>query len=598
MSSAGLRAASPSVARGLLDLVRPWRLRIALVALLVLGSAGLELAPPLIVRTLVDAHLTLGQADGLLPLALLYLAAAAGVQLITFLYSYVAASCAQGILSDLRVRLFAHLQRLPTSYFDRTDTGDVISRCTADIDTLDTVFSSDITTLLANLVRLATISVAMLALSLPLTLVAALVVPPLLAITRFLQVRVRAAERDNRIAVGLINARLQENLRSIEVVRAFGREPEFVAAFRQVLHRGLAATNRSTMFSAVYTPVTVLLSAVAVAALLWAGTQQAFTPFGISLGTLTSFLLLMQRFFTPITALGEEWQTVQGALAGAERIFGVLALPPGDRPVVTRTSANGKVEAPVRMDRVEFGYVEGHPVLHGVSLEVKAGEHVALAGRTGAGKTSALHILAGLYRPWSGSVLVAGRDPASLDEAERRQVLGVVPQVVQLFSGSVMENLTLNDASTSVDAVYDAARIAGADPFIKALPEGYDTRLSGGGGGAGNQLSAGQQQLLALARAMVSRPAVLLFDEATAAIDSASDAAFRAALRQSVLAEGCAVLTVSHRLSTALEADRIIVIEKGRIVEEGPPGALATSGGRFAALLELESAGWDWRSSP
>jgi ATP-binding cassette, subfamily B, multidrug efflux pump len=205
--------------------------------------------------------------------------------------------------------------------------------------------------------------------------------------------------------------------------------------------------------------------------------------------------------------------------------------------------------------------------------------------------------LAGLYRPWTGNVLVAGRDPASLDEVERRQVLGVVPQVVQLFSGSVMDNLTLNDASTTADAVYDAARIAGADPFIRALPMGYDTRLSGGGGGTGNQLSAGQQQLLALARAMVQRPAVLLFDEATAGIDSASDAAFRAALRQSVLAEGCAVLTVAHRLSTALEADRIIVLEKGHIVEEGPPGALAMSGGRFAALLELESAGWDWRGS-
>jgi ATP-binding cassette, subfamily B, multidrug efflux pump len=177
-------------------------------------------------------------------------------------------------------------------------------------------------------------------------------------------------------------------------------------------------------------------------------------------------------------------------------------------------------------------------------------------------------------------------------------VLGVVPQVVQLFSGTVMENLTLSDPGIPEAAVYEACRIAGADAFIRALPEGYHTGLSGGGSGTGAHLSAGQQQLLALARALVNQPAVLLFDEATAAIDSASDAAFRAALRVSVLPRGCGVLTVAHRLSTALEADRIIVLDKGSIVEEGRPAELVASGRCFAALLELEAAGWDWRTGP
>jgi len=176
-------------------------------------------------------------------------------------------------------------------------------------------------------------------------------------------------------------------------------------------------------------------------------------------------------------------------------------------------------------------------------------------------------------------------------------VLGVVPQVVQLFSGTVMENLTLSDTSVPEAAVYEACRIAGADAFIRALPQGYHTGLSGSGGGAGTHLSAGQQQLLALARALAGRPAVLLFDEATAAIDSASDAAFRAALRVSVLAGGCGVLTVAHRISTALEADRVVLLDKGRIVEEGTPAELLARNGRFAALLELEAAGWDWRNS-
>jgi ATP-binding cassette subfamily B multidrug efflux pump len=594
----GAENQSRSLLGSLFGLLRPWRVRVTLVTVSVLAAAAFELVPPLVIRRIVDSHLSAGQPDGLLFLALLYLGAAAAVQLMTLAYNYLAATIAQGVLSALRVRLFAHVQRLPTSYFDRVPIGDVISRCTADIDTLDTVFSSNVALLLANLVRLGTITVAMVALSLPLSLVAALIVPPLALVTRFLQVRVRQAERDNRRAVGAINARLQENLRSTEVIRAFGREPEFVAGFRQILLRGLAASNRSSFFSSVYTPMTAILSALAVAALLWAGTQEAVVALGISLGTLTAFLILMQRFFQPITALGEEWQTVQGAMASAERIFGTLALAPEGPLAVVAGGVDEAGPPPISLSHVEFGYTDGELVLHGISLDVRRGEHVALVGRTGAGKTSVLHLLAGLYRPWSGSIRVAGRDPALLDESERRRVLGVVPQVVQLFSGTVMENLTLGDASVPDVAVYEACRIAGADAFIRALPQGYHTELSGSGSGKGTHLSAGQQQLLALARALVGKPAVLLFDEATAAIDSASDSAFRAALRVSVLPQGCGVLTVAHRLSTALETDRIIVLDKGHIVEEGRPTELAASGRRFAALLELEAAGWDWRTGP
>jgi ATP-binding cassette subfamily B multidrug efflux pump len=364
------------------------------------------------------------------------------------------------------------------------------------------------------------------------------------------------------------------------------------------LARALAAANRAILFSAFYTPVTAILAAVAVTFLLVAGTQQAVSAFGISIGTLAAFLILLQRFFQPITALGEEWQTVQGALAGGERIFATLALAPDE------ASAHGPHAAPdherpaIELRDVVFGYAGNRPVLHGLSLTVRAGEHVALVGRTGAGKTSALQLLAGLYAPWSGTVRVAGRDPRTLDESERRRLLGVVPQVVQLFSGTVHQNLAFGEASVPDAAVLEAARIAGADPFIRTLPQGYHTLLSGNGGGKGTELSAGQQQFVALARALVHQPAVLLLDEATAAIDSASDAALRGALRTSVLAGGCAILTVAHRLSTALDADRVIVLDRGQIVEEGTPGELVRRAGRFAALLELEAAGWDWRSNP
>ena len=568
------------------------------VGILVLAAAAVELVPPLVIRDVVDHHLMVGRSGGLPALALLYLLGIAAMQALAFLYGYLAATVAQGVLSDLRTRLFAHLQRLPTSYFDRVPIGDVTSRCTADVETLDTVFSSGVALLLAHLVRLVTIAVAMVLLSPGLSLVAALIAAPLVLITRALQVRVRQAERETRLAIGAVNTRLGEDLRGIEAIRVFGREPEFVAGFRQVLGRGLAASNRSSFYSALYTPVTAIVSAIAVAALLAAGAQRAFGAAGISLGTLTAFLLLLQRFFQPITALGEEWQTVQGAMAGAERIFDTLALAPDDLSVPGRGRTDReRSTGAVVLHHVEFGYASGLPVLHDLSFQAAAGEHVALVGRTGAGKTSALHLIAGLYRPWVGRVVVAGRDPARLAEAERNRVLGVVPQVVQLFSGTVFDNLTLGDRNVAEDAVYEAATIAGVDPFIRGLPQGYQTLLAGGGGGAGAQLSAGQRQLVALARALIHRPAVVLLDEATAAIDNASDAAFRRALRERVLPRGATVVTVAHRLTTALDADRVIVLDRGRIVEEGAPATLIASGGRFAALLELEAAGWDWRGA-
>jgi ATP-binding cassette subfamily B protein len=256
----------------------------------------------------------------------------------------------------------------------------------------------------------------------------------------------------------------------------------------------------------------------------------------------------------------------------------------------------GILRAGITVRNLTFGYFEGQPVLENVTFSVASGEHVALVGRTGAGKSSIVNLLGGLYLPWQGSIELSGRDPSQVPEAERRQLIGVVPQAVQLFSDSVLENLTLGDPDVSLEAVERAVRIAGADDLILALPEGYETAINNGSGG-GVQLSAGQRQLLSLARALVWDPGILIFDEATSAIDSASEAGFRAALHAETARHQRAILTVAHRLSTAREADRVIVLENGRILEMGSPEELIRAGGRFAALLELEAAGWDWHNN-
>ena len=576
--------------QNLFEILSPHRWVIARIAVVILLGAGLELVPPLVMQRVVDDHLTAGNADGLWALAFAYLAAMAGVAGLGFLSNYLTALTAQSALKELRVRLYRHLQRLPLRYYDQTPLGDIISRCTADVDTLDTLFSSGVAGLVTDLVRLLTVSIAMFILSPLLFLVSLGVVPPLWWVTETFRKRIRNAERRNREAVGLMNTHLQETFGGMEVIRAFDRAAAFVARFRRVLKQTLDAFNEAARYSALYAPIMQMLMAAAIALLLWSGARGTLAGWSLSLGTLTAFVLLFKRFFDPITALGEEWQTVQSALSGAERIFQVLEMP-----VESAEQETGRVNEAqdgIRVEHLTFGYFPEQPVLRDVSFHVRAGEHVALVGRTGAGKSSIVHLLGGLYAPWEGAVRVAGLDPRRLPESERRRVVGVVPQAVQLFSGSVRDNLRLSDSEALPEAVVNAALTAGADDFIRSLPQGYETQINSGG----VQLSSGQRQLLSLARALVWNPKVLLFDEATSAIDSASEAAFRRALEQESAQHRRAILTVAHRLSTAVAADRVIVLERGHILEMGAPDELIRKGGRFAALLELESAGWDWRN--
>jgi ATP-binding cassette subfamily B protein len=593
-------APGAAVGAQLLQLARPWWARLLLVAAAVLGAAVLGLIPSLVVRHVVDHNLTPHRTAGLAPAAVVYLAASVAVAALTAAYGYLAATVAQRSLAGLRTRLFSHLLRLPTGYHDRTPVGDSISRCTADIEAIDQLFSSSVATLLGQTVQLVTVAVTMLVLSPTLTAAAAVFLPLVALFTAYLRRRIRDAERDTRRAIGTLNTHLQEDLSGAEVIRAFGRQAMFTDRFRLALTDWLRATNTSTFYNAFYAPGLALLSSFATALLLFLGGHNAFDTIGVSLGTLTAFILLFAQFITPLINLGDEWQSVQAALAGAERVFSVLALPTDDpvhpAPTVPRRDHTISASGPrLEVDRITFGYAPGAPVLHEVSVAVHPGEHVVVVGRTGAGKTSLLALVAGLYPPWTGHVHVAGHDPRTFDDAARRAVLGFVPQTVQLFSGTVRDNLTLGDPTITAEQARRAATLAGADRFIRALPDGYDTILSDSGRGSGVQLSAGQWQLLALARALVTAPAALLLDEATAVIDGASDAAFRTALHEHVLAAGTAVLTVAHRLATAREADRVLVMAGGRIVEQGAPGELLTSGGRFAMLTALEDAGWDWQ---
>ena len=580
-------------------LLRPWYGQIALIAGSILVFEALAVVPTLLIQRVIDQHLTPRQPDGILLLALLYLAATVLAETLHFGISYMTVWVAQRALCTLRVDLFAHLQRLPLGYYDRTPLGDAISRCTSDVETVDTLFSTGVSTLLLRLVQLFAALGAMVSLSPRLALLALLLIPPLALATRFFQVHIREAARDRRKAIGVLNIYLQETLSGIEIVRASGREASLVARFRQALRETVAAFWRAESYNMYYSPSLAVLVALCVALLLWSGTGGFSQVWGLSMGTIIAFIMLFQRFFEPVRNLGQDWQTVQSALSGIERIVQVLQIPAEERPEKTGEDSSSS-DAAVDLTDVTFGYLAELPVLRSISLAVQPGEHVALVGRTGAGKSSLVHLLGGLYAPWAGRVRVVGLDPSSLSEAQRRSVVGVVPQAVQLFAGTVWDNLTLDDASATRTAVERAVEMTGLTRLIAELPKGYDTLLRGVGRGKGVQLSEGQQQLLSLARALVWDPAVLLLDEATAAVDNASEADFRAALQTAIRGEDGrqrAAITVAHRLSTARAADRVIVLDDGRIIEQGTPEQLIQRGGRFAALVELEEAGWNWQDN-
>jgi ATP-binding cassette subfamily B multidrug efflux pump len=581
----------PKATRGqLASLVAPYTAQLVVICLVLVSGAVFELVPPLIMQKVIDAHLTVRVTAGLPLLAGIYLGVIAGIQMLGFAGSYLTARTAQAALRDLRVRLFDHFQKLPLSYYDRTPLGDILSRCTADVDTIDTLFTSSVSALVTDLIRLVTLGSAMILLSPELSLVATLTLPGLVLITNVFRRRIRDAERSNRLAISLMNTQLQETLVGLGVIKVYDRAAAFVRRFRLSLRKALDAANNTSRFAALYAPIMEILMGAVVSLLLWSGVHAWFEGWHVTLGTLTAFILLFRRFFDPITELGEEWQAVQSALAGAERIFEILDLP-GEKLPETALPIQGT--GSIEVDHLVFGYYPDRPVVRDISFKVNPGEHVALVGRTGAGKSSILHLLGGLYEPWQGSVRVAGVDPRAIPEEDRRRVVGIVPQVVQLFSGTVRENLTLGDDSVPIEAIRLAAHISGAEDFIEDLPEEYSTSI-GSLTGRGVQLSAGQRQLLSLARTLVWSPPVLLFDEATSAIDSASEVRFRQALLEQ--SGKRAILTVAHRLSTAREAHRVLVMENGRIVEEGTPAELIRKKGRFAALLELEEAGWDWQS--
>ncbi len=528
--------------------------------LVVLGAVSQAGGPWLIGRA-IDRHILRGDATGLSRTMLILL----GIYLLGTFASrgqvYGVGSIAQRLLASMRKRIFDRIQHLPLSFFDRRPIGDLMSRVTNDVETLNQLFSQGLTQLIGSIFSLAGILVAMLFLQWNLALACFAIIPVMLLTTAFFARRARKAFRLTRETVGDVTAGLQEDIVGVREAQAFNRTERNIARFRERNAANRDANIQAVAITSAFSPAIDVLSTLATALVIGYGGYLVFEG-SLSVGVLTAFLIYVQQFFRPIQLVSQVYTQAQSALAGAERIYEILNTEPEPQDPPEAKNA-GALEGRISFENVTFAYELGRPVLHDVSFEVEPGQTVALVGPTGAGKTTIASLIPRFYDATEGAVRIDSRDVRGFQRKDLRRNIGIVLQEPFLFSGSIAQNIGYGRDDASREDVEAAARAVDAHGFIAALPEGYDTVLGEGGG----SLSQGQRQLLSFARAVLTDPRILILDEATSNIDTRTEAIIQEAL--ATLLKGRTSVVIAHRLSTIRNANVILAISDGRIAERG-----------------------------
>ncbi len=569
--------------RRLLVYLRPYRLQVAGAVALLLLAAGLTLVGPALTERALDVAIPRRDTALLATFAAIYLAAL----LLEFLADYgqtlLTTYIGQRVMYDLRLQLFRHLQRLSIPYFDRHPVGRLMTRVTADVETLNELFSSGVVTVFGDVFTLAAIMVMMLAMDWRLALVAFAVIPLVWLTASVFRRMVRQAFRDIRVRLARLNSFLQEHLSGMRVVQLFNREEAAARQFDALNRDHLHAHLRSITIYAVFFPVVELLTAVALALLLWYGGLRTLDG-TLTVGVLAAFVQLTRRFFQPLQDLSEKFNLLQSAMASSERVFRLL-----DEPItVPEPREPRRLPRPVRgevaFEGVWFRYSETGPwVLRDVSFVASPGETVALVGHTGAGKTTIVSLLLRFYDPVRGRITVDGVDIRSVGTGELRSLIGFVQQDLFLFAGDILHNVALDGVRP--EAAKAAARRVGADRFIERLPAGWHHVLAE----RGRNLSVGERQLLSFARALALDPKILVLDEATSSVDAEAEAQIQRAIAE--LMAGRTSIVVAHRLSTILHADQILVLHHGEIRERGSHRALLAQRGLYQRLYQLQLQG-------
>ena len=563
------------------DLLTPHRKAIALLTGIIIVSNLAGLAIPYLVKVGIDAGIPpmlKGTGPGtLLTVVGVILAAAVTQALTRQAFLQLSGRIGQNILLELRRRVFDHFQRLSLSFHEKYTSGRVISRLTSDIDAIAELLQSGFDGLVTAVLTMFGTAALLLVLDVHLGLVALIPLPVLLLFTRWFRRQSAIVYRRTRETVALVIVHFVESMTGIRAVQAFRREPRNQEIFKQLNDDYRGANASSMHLIAVFMPGIKLIGNVTVAGVLVYGGWLALHH-EVTVGVLAAFLLYLRQFYEPMQEISQFYNTLQSAGAALEKLSGVLEEEPAV-PEPREPKALPKARGKVKFEDVRFAYVEERPILPGLDLTIPAGQSVALVGSTGAGKTTLAKLISRFYDPTAGRVLLDGVDLRTLDEPTLRKAVVMVTQENFLFSGTVADNVRFGRPGASDREVREAAKAIGAHEFISALPNGYDTEV----GKRGGRMSAGQRQLVAFARAFLADPAVLILDEATSSLDVPSERLVQRALR-TILADRTALI-IAHRLSTVEIADRVLVMESGEIVEDGPPERLiARADGRFAGL--------------
>jgi len=569
--------------RRLWDYLRQQKRGLLEVMVLVVMTTGFALLGPFLMGKAIDEYMLAGDLPGLAKIVLLMVGVYVIMAFTTWLQIYVMAGVAQRSVRNIRNDLFAKLQTLSLRFFDQRPHGELMSRLTNDIENISNVLTEGAIQFISGILTVIGVAAMMLAINVPLAIVSLVTIPLMMFLTKWISTHTRKGFRRQQQTLGTLNGIIEETVTGARVVKAYSREQTAIEEFEQGNRNLRAAATMAQTYALVLAPLTNMVNNIGFAIVVGVGGWMAIQGLA-TVGTIAAFVNYARQFGRPLNQLANLYNVIQSALAGAERVFEIL----DETPEMTDSSEGlplDKIAGDVVFDTVRFGYTKDVPVLKDVSLHVQPGQTIALVGPTGAGKTTMINLLSRFYDIDGGAIRIDGHDIRQVQRAGLRRQLGIVLQDTFLFTGSVLDNIRYGRLDATDDDVIAAAQLANADPFIRRLPEGYNTQLSE----RGNNLSQGQRQLLAIARAVLADPRILILDEATSSVDTRTEMHIQEALLR--LMKGRTSFVIAHRLSTIRDADQVLVINEGQIIEQGDHKQLLAQQGFYHNLYMSQFKG-------